>query len=56
MLQAELQKGISQGIKLMEERMLLACENGNPLDIRGKAFFVKSDMENLHEIFKELEG
>lgn len=56
MLQAELQKGISQGIRLMEERMLLACKNGNPLDIRGKAFFIKSDIANLRDIFEDLEG
>lgn len=52
--QAE-RKGIEQGIKLMQERMLLACEYGNPISINGKAYFIKSDMQNLHDIFADLE-
>lgn len=49
-------KGIEQGIRLMQERMLLACENGNPISINGKAYFIKSDMQNLHDIFTDLEA
>ena len=52
--QAE-RRGIMQGIKIMEQRILLAFENGNPLNIKGKAFFVRSDIDNLREIFADLE-
>lgn len=49
-------RGIEQGIRLMQERILLACENGNPISINGKAYFIKSDMQNLHDIFSDLEA
>ena len=52
--QAE-RRGIMQGIKIMEQRILLAFENGNPLNIEGKAFFVRSDIDNLRGIFADLE-
>lgn len=40
----------------MKERMLLACENGNPVNIEGRAFFIKSDIDNLRDIFADLEA
>ncbi len=40
----------------MEERILLACENGNPLDIKGKAYFIKSDIQNLRDIMDDIEA
>lgn len=49
------QDGIRQGIKLMEQRLLLACENGNPINIEERAYFIKSDIENLRDIFENLE-
>lgn len=49
-------RGIEQGIRLMQERMLLACENGTPINIEGKAYFIKSDIQNLHDIFADLEA
>ena len=48
-------RGIMQGIKIMEQRILLAFENGNPLNIEEKAFFVRSDIDNLRGIFADLE-
>ena len=48
-------RGIMQGIKIMEQRILLAFENGNPLNIEGKAFFVRSDIDNLRGIFADIE-
>ena len=48
-------RGIMQGIKIMEQRILLEFENGNPLNIEGKAFFVRSDIDNLRGIFADLE-
>lgn len=49
-------RGIEQGIRLMQERMLLACENGTPLEIGGKAFFVRDAISNLRDIFDDLEA
>lgn len=49
------QDGIRQGIKLIEQKLLLACKNGSPINIEGRAYFIKSDMENLRDIFKGLE-
>lgn len=55
LLEAEYHKGIVYGVKLMKQRMLLACENGIPINIEERAFFVKSDMDNLRDIFDDLE-
>lgn len=48
--------GVLQGIKIMQQRMLLACENGTPINIEGRAYFVKSDLQNLQHIFSDLEA
>ena len=54
--QAE-RRGIEQGIRLMQQRMLLAGENGTPIELLdGRAYFIKSDMQNLHDIFSDLEA
>ena len=53
--QAE-RRGIEQGIKIVQQRMLLACENGTPISINGRAYFIKSDMRNLQDIFSDLEA
>ena len=42
LLEAEYKKGVQHGTKIMQQRMLLACENGTPLDIDGRAYFVRS--------------
>lgn len=40
----------------MKQRMLLACENGNPIELNdGRAYFIKSDIDNLRDIFADLE-
>lgn len=39
----------------MQQWMLLACENGTPINIEGRAFFIRSDIQNLHDIFADLE-
>lgn len=56
MLERAERRGIEQGIRLMQERMLLACENGNPISINGRAYFIKSDIQNLHDIFADIEA
>ncbi len=55
MLDTQYKKGIEIGIKLMQQRMLLACENGNPIELDGRAYFVKSDIQNLRDIIDDLE-
>lgn len=49
------EQGIVTGIKLMEQKILMACEEGKPVEIDGKAYFVKSDIQNLREIFDKME-
>ena len=57
MLEQAERRGIEQGIRLMQERMLLACENGTPIELPdGRAYFIKSDIQNLHDIFADLEA
>lgn len=56
LLENEYRNGFAQGMKLMEQRMLLANENGTPLEISGRVWFIKSDMENLRDIFADLEA
>ena len=48
-------KGVLDGIKLMKQRMLLACENGTPIEIDGRAYFVRSDLQNLRDLMDDLE-
>ena len=55
MLENAERRGVMQGIKIMEQRILLACENGNPLNIEGRAYFIRSDIDNLRGIFADLE-
>lgn len=55
MLERAERKGIELGIRLMQEKMLLACEKGTPIEIDGRAYFIKSDIQNLHDIFADLE-
>ena len=54
LLERKYQEGVGQGVKLMKQRMLLACENGNPIEIDNRAFFVKSDIDNLRDIIADL--
>lgn len=55
LLEAEYHKGIIHGVKLMKRRMLLACENGTPINIEERAHFVRSDLQNLRDIFDDIE-
>lgn len=48
-------EGILEGIRLMEKRMILAAENGTPIDVDGRAYFIQDDMDHLKEIFAEIE-
>lgn len=48
-------EGILEGVRLMEQRMLLAAGNGTPIDVDGRAYFIQDDMDHLKEIFAEIE-
>ena len=54
LLEKKYQEGVCQGVRLMKQRTLLACENGNPIEIDNRAFFVKSDIDNLRDVFADL--
>ena len=47
-------KGFLEGIRLMEQRMILAAENGTPINIGGRAYFIQDDMDHLKEIFAKI--
>lgn len=55
LLEEEKRKGILLGIRIMEERMLLACKVGSPMTIKDRAYFVKSDLQHLREIMDQVE-
>ena len=55
-LEESFNSGVITGIKIMEQRMLLACENGTPIEIGGRAYFVHTDMQNLQRIFADIEA
>ena len=48
-------EGILEGVRLMEQRMILAAKNGTPIDVDGRVYFIQDDMDHLKEIFAEIE-
>lgn len=54
-LNIQYRKGVEDGIRIMKQRMLLACENGTPIEIGGRAYFVRSDLQNLRDLMDDLE-
>lgn len=48
-------EGILEGVRLMEQRMILAAKNETPIDVDGRAYFIQDDMERLKGIFAEIE-
>ena len=55
LLEKKYHEGVCEGVTLMKERMLLACENGNPIEINNRGYWIKSDIDNLRDIFADLE-
>ena len=47
-------RGFEMGVKLMQQRMLIACENGTPIEINGKGYFVRDAVTNLRNIIDSL--
>ena len=49
-------RGMAHGIQLMKEKLKLAAVNGTPIEIDGRAWYLKSDLENLRDIFEDMEN
>ena len=45
-------RGIQHGISMMKDKMLLACRRGTPIEIDGRVYYIRSDLENLKEIME----
>lgn len=55
LLQQAYQMGFTDGKAMEQQKILLACENGNPINIEERVYFVKSDLRNLRDIFADME-
>ena len=55
-LDEQFEMGVAVGINLMKEKLLLAAENGTPIEINDCAWWLKSDIENLRGIFEDIEN
>ena len=56
MLERAERKGIELGIRLMQEKMLLACEKGTPIELPdGKAYWIQSDLAHLRQVMDLLD-
>lgn len=55
LLRSEYQMGVDQGIEMMKQKLLHAHEKGNPIVLDQRAYFIKSDLDNLRDIFMDLE-
>ena len=56
LLEKKYQEGVLEGTKLMKERMLLACQNGTPIELSdGRGYFVQDAISNLRNIIDTLE-
>lgn len=47
---------VTVGMELMMEKLRMAAENGTPIEIDGRAWYLKSDIENLRDIFEDMEN
>lgn len=56
MMEEQYNKGITVGMELMMEKLRMAAENGTPTEIDGRAWYLKSDIENLRDIFEDMEN
>lgn len=56
MVEEQYNKGIAVGMELMMEKLRMAADNGTPIEIDGRAWYLKSDIENLRDIFEDMEN
>lgn len=54
MMEEQYNKGIAVGMELMMEKLRMAADNGTPIEIDGHAWWLKSDIENLRDIFEDI--
>lgn len=55
MMEDQYNRGITVGMELMMEKLRMAADNGTPIEIDGRAWYLKSDIENLRDIFEDME-
>ena len=46
---AEDKRGFMDGVKLMEQRMIMAAESGKAIEIDGRAYFSRNDLQDFAE-------
>ena len=51
---AEYKRGFMDGVKLMEQRVIMAAESGKAIDIDGRAYFARNDLQDLEERMERL--
>lgn len=56
MMEDQYNRGITVGMELMMEKLRMAADNGTPIEIDGRAWYLKSDIENLRDIFEDMEN
>lgn len=56
MMEEQYNRGITVGMELMIEKLRMAADNGTPIEIDGRAWYLKSDIENLRDIFEDMEN
>ena len=56
MMEEQYNRGITVGMELMMEKLRMAAENGTPIEIDGRGWYLKSDIENLRDIFEDMEN
>lgn len=55
MLEQAEENGIEQGIKLMQLRMLLACEAQKPIELSdGRLYWIQNDVEHLRQVMDSI--
>ena len=54
MMEDQYNRGITVGMELMMEKLRMAADNGTPIEIDGRAWYLKSDIENLRDIFEDM--
>lgn len=47
--EAEYKRGFMDGVKLMEQRVIMAAESGKAIEIDGRAYFTRNDLQDFAE-------
>lgn len=49
-------QGLADGRRQMELDLLLAAEKKTAVELGGRAYYIRSDLDNLQDTFAALEG